>query len=54
MPSPQVARIASSGREYSGRTTSRSMIIPHTQPIANAIGSDNHGFQPSLVTINAE
>ena len=30
------------------------MIMPHTQPIAKAIGSDSHGFQPTLVTSSAE
>ena len=54
MPNPQVARIASSGREYSGFMTRRSMIIPQTKPMAKAHGTDHHGFSPSLVISSAE
>jgi hypothetical protein len=54
MPSPQVARMASSGREYSGFITRRSMIMPHTKPMTKAHSTDHHGFRPSLVISNAE
>ncbi|KAG1434056.1 hypothetical protein G6F57_021772 [Rhizopus arrhizus] len=50
MPSPHVARIASSGRLYSGCTIRRSTPMPTSTPTANANGRATQGFRPNCVT----
>ena len=50
MPSPQVARIASSGRLYSGLTMSHSTAMPTTTPATKASGQPSQGSSLSWVT----